>query len=30
MHELMYNGIIPFGGYIIEELLLTENGGEFE
>ena len=26
MHELMYNGIIPFGGYIIEELLLTENG----
>ena len=26
MHELMYNGIIPFGGYIIEELLLDTDG----
>lgn len=26
MHDLMYNGIIPFGGYIVEELLLTPEG----
>jgi len=26
MHDLMYNGIIPFGGYIVEELLLTSKG----
>ena len=25
MHEQMYNGLIPFTGYIIEELLLDEN-----
>ena len=25
MHELMYNGVIPFGGYIVEELLLTND-----
>ena len=26
MHELMYDGIIPFGGYIVEELLLDTDG----
>ena len=25
MHEYMYNGLIPFSGYIVEELLLDEN-----
>ena len=26
MHEYMYNGLVPFTGYIKEELLLNENG----
>lgn len=26
MHEKMYNGIIPYSGYLIEELLLDNNG----
>ena len=26
MHELMYDGMIPFSGYIVEELLLTYEG----
>lgn len=25
IHENMYNGLIPFGGYIVEELLLNNN-----
>lgn len=26
MHEEMYNGLVPYTGYIVEELLLDENG----
>jgi len=26
MHDKMYDGLIPFSGYIVEELLLDENG----
>jgi len=26
MHDKMYNGLVPFTGYIVEELLLDDNG----